>query len=79
MTASLHDRYISHAMACPGCHAPTARYCDQGKALWVEYLVDYIMSQPDRGTRRALMVTEKRQNPHLFPLLNEKVRAQLGE
>jgi len=77
MTASLHDQYISHVMGCRGCYAPRARYCDQGKALWSDYLVDFIMAQPDRVTRRALMVTEKRQNPHLFPLLNEKVRAQL--
>lgn len=76
---SLHDRYIDHCMSCKGCFAPRARYCDTGKALWADYLSDHIMGLPDRLARRHVMVVEKRQNPHLFPALNDRVRERMDQ
>lgn len=75
----LHEAYINHVMACAQCYAPTARYCPAGEGLRADYLTDYIMGQPDRLVRRTLMQAEKQHNPHLFPLLNQKVREKLGE
>ncbi|WP_213879220.1 hypothetical protein [Pseudomonas sp. dw_358] len=31
------DQYINHVMACPGCHAPTARHCAAGAGLRTTY------------------------------------------
>lgn len=31
------DQYISHAMTCRGCHAPTGRYCPTGAELRATY------------------------------------------
>lgn len=73
---SLHGVYISHVIACSGCHAPTARYCQAGQELRADYLVGFIMSQADRNTQRSIMISEKRANPHLYPLINERVRAE---
>lgn len=77
--ASLHDVFISHAMVCPGCHAPTARYCQPGQELRADYLIDYLLQLPDRLAKRTIMQAEKRNNPHLFPYLNQRVREHLGE
>lgn len=75
---NLHDAYINHVMPCRSCHAPNARYCETGESLRADYVVDFIMSK-DRHTSRALMVAEKRENPHLYPLINERVRARLAD
>ena len=72
---NLHDAYASHIMQCKDCHAPKARYCPKGADVRADYLVDFILAQ-DRTTSRGLMVTEKRDNPHLYPLINERVRAK---
>lgn len=72
---NLHDAYANHIMQCKECYAPKARYCLKGADVRADYLVDFIMAQ-DRHTARGLMVAEKRDNPHLFPLLNERVRAR---
>lgn len=72
---SLHDAYANHIMQCKDCFAPKARYCSNGAELRADYLVDFILAQ-DRLTSRGLMVAEKRDNPHLYPLINERVRAR---
>jgi hypothetical protein len=33
----VHDRYISHVIACTDCRAPQRRYCDEGAQLRCEY------------------------------------------
>lgn len=74
-----HKAYISHCMGPTRCcYAPKHRYCEIGKALWVEYRLDDIMAMPDRYSRRTAMANEKRQNPHLYPDLLERARAALG-
>lgn len=72
-----HAPYLSHIMSCKGCHAPTARYCEEGARLWAIYNTDFIMSRPDKLQRRAIMVAVKRDSPHLFDLLNKHVRERL--
>jgi hypothetical protein len=72
---NLHDAYANHIMQCKDCFAPKARYCTAGADLRADYLVDFILAQ-DRSTSRGLMVAEKRDNPHLYPLINERVRAR---
>lgn len=76
---TLHEAYISHVMRCSACYAPTSRYCPVGESARADYLVDFIMGQGDRKASYALMAAEKRDNPHLYPLINERVRAKQGE
>lgn len=74
-----HAPYLAHIMsAARCCHAPSARYCEIGKALRVDYLAAFIMSQPDRLERRRIMQAERRDAPHLFPALKQRVHEILG-
>lgn len=72
-----HEAYISHVLRCPGCYAPSNRYCEQGALVRNEYMTDWAFSLPTRDERRRLMVMEKQRNPHLYPQLEALVRERL--
>jgi hypothetical protein len=72
-----HEAYINHLVRCSSCSAQTVRYCDQGIALRVEYLADYLFSLDAREDRRAIMRIEKERNPKMYPQLDALVRARL--
>ena len=40
------DQYLSHAMTCCACHAPTGRYCPAGAGLGATY--DTTLMEPTR-------------------------------
>lgn len=74
MTADeAHTPYINHVMGCRNCFAPTARYCPTGESLRADYVIAYVMEKPDRLARKRALQVEKDKNPHLFPLIRDRI------
>jgi hypothetical protein len=70
-----HEALLDHLMAGTCCHAPSGRYCETGRALWLDYRAECVADggketmamvrhqSPDWAEEikiRALMLMEKR-------------------
>jgi hypothetical protein len=53
-----HEALLDHLMAGTCCHAPSGRYCNTGRELWLDYRAECVA-----GGGKETMATVRHQSP----------------
>lgn len=65
----------NHIMACHFCNGMHAKYCHEGRRLWVEDAAAWIAGRPDSEQRRA----EYRRIAQESPIFAESIKKRVAE
>lgn len=68
---------IDHVMGCPGCFAPSSRYCAVGLELQLSEVARFIATRNGSNERNRIYRIERDRHPERADRLGELIKARL--